>query len=54
MDLAATSGTQIHASADGVVVTGRATAAATERVVIDHGNSIATLYGHQAKCSCRR
>jgi murein DD-endopeptidase MepM/ murein hydrolase activator NlpD len=49
MDLAATSGTQIHASAEGVVVTAGDCGGYGNCVVIDHGNSIATLYGHQSQ-----
>jgi murein DD-endopeptidase MepM/ murein hydrolase activator NlpD len=48
MDLAASSGTPIHAAADGVVVTAGDCGGYGYCVVIDHGNSIATLYGHQS------
>jgi murein DD-endopeptidase MepM/ murein hydrolase activator NlpD len=49
MDLSATSGTEIHASAAGVVVTAGDCGGYGNCVVIDHGTSVATLYGHQSQ-----
>ena len=49
IDLAATSGTPIHAAAAGVVVTAGDCGGYGNCVVIDHGMSLATLYGHQSQ-----
>ncbi len=48
IDFAASSGTAIHAAAGGVVVTAGDCGGYGYCVVIDHGNSLATLYGHQS------
>jgi murein DD-endopeptidase MepM/ murein hydrolase activator NlpD len=48
LDLSASSGTPIHAAAEGVVVTAGDCGGYGYCVVIDHGNSLATLYGHQS------
>jgi murein DD-endopeptidase MepM/ murein hydrolase activator NlpD len=48
IDLEAGSGTQIHAAADGVVVMAGDCDGYGTCVVIDHGSSVATLYGHQS------
>jgi murein DD-endopeptidase MepM/ murein hydrolase activator NlpD len=49
IDFAATSGTPIHAAADGVVVIAGNCDGYGNCVVIDHGSSVATLYGHQSQ-----
>jgi murein DD-endopeptidase MepM/ murein hydrolase activator NlpD len=49
IDLAAGSGTPIHAAADGVVVAAGDCGGYGNCVVIDHGLSLATLYGHQSQ-----
>jgi murein DD-endopeptidase MepM/ murein hydrolase activator NlpD len=49
LDLAATSGTPIHAAAAGVVVIAGDCGGYGNCVVIDHGVSLATLYGHQSQ-----
>jgi murein DD-endopeptidase MepM/ murein hydrolase activator NlpD len=49
LDLAATTGTPILAAGDGVVVMAGDCGGYGNCVVIDHGNSIATLYGHQSQ-----
>jgi murein DD-endopeptidase MepM/ murein hydrolase activator NlpD len=49
LDLAAGSGTPIHAAAAGVVVVAGDCGGYGNCVVIDHGNSLATLYGHQSE-----
>jgi murein DD-endopeptidase MepM/ murein hydrolase activator NlpD len=48
VDFGATSGTPIHAAADGVVVSAGALGGYGNATVIDHGKSLATLYGHQS------
>ena len=49
VDFEAVSGTQIHAAAAGVVVMAGDCGGYGYCVVIDHGSSIATLYGHQSQ-----
>lgn len=49
VDLGAPLGTPIHAAADGVVVLAEARGGYGNTVVIDHGNSLATLYGHNSE-----
>lgn len=46
VDLAAPSGTPIHAAADGVVIIAGWQGAYGRAVVIDHGGGVSTLYGH--------
>lgn len=48
-DLGSPTGTEIHAAADGVVVLAEVRGGYGNAVVIDHGNSLATLYGHTSK-----
>lgn len=48
-DLGSPVGTEIHAAADGVVVLAEVRGGYGNAVVIDHGNSLATLYGHTSK-----
>jgi len=48
LDLAATGGTPILAAADGVVVMSVDCGGYGNCVVLDHGSSTATLYGHQS------
>ncbi|MFN8017808.1 MAG: M23 family metallopeptidase [Acidimicrobiales bacterium] len=48
-DLGGTIGQEIHAAADGVVVVAEVRGGYGNAVVIDHGNSLATLYGHTSK-----
>ncbi|MET0628470.1 MAG: M23 family metallopeptidase [Acidimicrobiia bacterium] len=52
-DLAATSGTPIHAAAAGVVVLAGDCGGYGNCVVIDHGDSLATVYAHQSGLSAR-
>jgi murein DD-endopeptidase MepM/ murein hydrolase activator NlpD len=49
IDLAASSGTPIQAAADGVVVMAGDCGGYGNCVVIDHGDSVATLYAHQSR-----
>ena len=50
MDIAAPSGTEIYAAADGkVIAAGWNTGGYGYFVMIDHGNGYATLYGHMSK-----
>ncbi|MGH9343490.1 MAG: M23 family metallopeptidase [Terriglobia bacterium] len=47
VDIAAPSGTPVHAAADGIVIeAGREDAGYGNEIVIDHGYGIATRYGH--------
>jgi len=46
IDLAAPTGTSVHASADGVVVSASWSGAYGKLVVIDHGNGLQTYYAH--------
>lgn len=46
LDLSGASGQQIHASAGGTVVMAGAVGGYGNTVVIDHGNTVATLYAH--------
>lgn len=48
-DLGSPTGTEIHALADGVVVFAEVRGGYGNAVVIDHGNSLASLYGHTSK-----
>lgn len=48
-DLGAPTGAELHATADGVVVVAEVRGGYGNAVVIDHGNSLATLYGHTSK-----
>ncbi|QXC62126.1 M23 family metallopeptidase [Aquihabitans sp. G128] len=48
-DLGAPSGTMIYAPADGVVVIAGERGGYGNATVIDHGHSLATLYGHQSQ-----
>ena len=49
LDLAAAAGTPIHAAAGGVVVTAGDCGGYGNCVVIDHGASLASVYGHQSQ-----
>jgi murein DD-endopeptidase MepM/ murein hydrolase activator NlpD len=49
LDLSAPSGTPIAAAGDGVVVAAGVRGGYGNAVVIDHGNALATLYGHQSR-----
>ena len=49
LDLSAPSGTAIAAAGDGVVVAAGVRGGYGNAVVIDHGNALATLYGHQSR-----
>jgi murein DD-endopeptidase MepM/ murein hydrolase activator NlpD len=53
LDFPAPPGTPILASAGGRVVTAGASGAYGNAVVIDHGNGLATLYGHAARLFVR-
>jgi murein DD-endopeptidase MepM/ murein hydrolase activator NlpD len=53
LDLAAASGTEIHAAAGGVVVTAGDCDGYGYCVVVDHGARLATLYGHQSSVLVR-
>lgn len=46
VDLAATSGTPVHVTADGVVTTAGWSGSYGKLVVVDHGNGIETYYAH--------
>jgi murein DD-endopeptidase MepM/ murein hydrolase activator NlpD len=46
VDLGGPTGTPIHAPADGVVVLAEVRGGYGNTVVIDHGNSLGTLFGH--------
>ena len=48
-DLGAPSGTPIYAPADGIVVIAGVRGGYGNATVIDHGHSLATLYGHQSQ-----
>ena len=48
VDFGAPMGTPIHAAADGVVVFAGPRGGYGNCTIIDHGNSLATLYGHQS------
>lgn len=48
-DMGAGAGTEIHAAADGVVVVAEVRGGYGNAVVIDHGHSLATLYGHTSR-----
>ena len=52
-DLGAASGTPIHAAADGVVLLAGPEGGYGNATVIDHGNSIATVYAHQSQIGVR-
>ena len=49
VDFGAGEGTPIKASADGVVVSAGAQGGYGNATIIDHGNSLATLYAHQSR-----
>jgi murein DD-endopeptidase MepM/ murein hydrolase activator NlpD len=49
IDFGAAEGTPIHASADGVVVSAGVMGGYGNATIIDHGNSLATLYAHQSR-----
>ena len=49
LDFAASSGTPIHAAADGTVVMAGTYGGYGNATIIDHGNGVATLYGHQSR-----
>lgn len=49
VDIGAPSGTPIHAPADGMVVFAGERGGYGNTVVIDHGHSLGTLYGHQSR-----
>lgn len=51
IDFAATSGTPIRSSADGVVVHAGPRGGYGNATIIDHGNALATLYAHQSSMS---
>jgi murein DD-endopeptidase MepM/ murein hydrolase activator NlpD len=48
VDFGASAGTPIHAAADGVVVHAGPRGGYGNATIIDHGNSLATLYAHQS------
>ncbi|MDQ7093061.1 peptidoglycan DD-metalloendopeptidase family protein [Desulfosporosinus sp. PR] len=48
-DIAAPMGAAIHAAGDGVVIMAGWNEAYGNMVIIDHGNAISSLYGHQSK-----
>lgn len=48
-DMGAPSGTEIHAAADGIVVLAEVRGGYGNAVVIDHGNSLGTMYGHTSR-----
>jgi len=48
VDFGADFGTPIHAATDGVVVAAGPQGGYGNATVVDHGNSLATLYGHQS------
>lgn len=52
-DMGAPSGTPIHAAADGTVVVASERGGYGNTVVIDHGNSLGTLYAHQSSIAVR-
>ena len=49
IDFGASEGTPIHAAADGVVVSAGVLGGYGNATIIDHGNSLATLYAHQSR-----
>jgi murein DD-endopeptidase MepM/ murein hydrolase activator NlpD len=49
IDFGASEGTPIHAAADGVVVSAGVQGGYGNATIIDHGNSLATLYAHQSR-----
>ncbi|MCU1371696.1 MAG: NlpD4 [Ilumatobacteraceae bacterium] len=48
-DMGAPTGTEIHAAADGIVVLAEVRGGYGNAVVIDHGHSLGTMYGHTSK-----
>ncbi len=48
-DIAASMGTAIHAAGSGVVIMAGWNEAYGNMVIIDHGNAVSSLYGHQSK-----
>jgi murein DD-endopeptidase MepM/ murein hydrolase activator NlpD len=49
IDFGASEGTPIKAAADGVVVSAGVQGGYGNTTIIDHGNSLATLYAHQSR-----
>jgi murein DD-endopeptidase MepM/ murein hydrolase activator NlpD len=49
IDFGAAEGTPIHAAADGVVASAGVQGGYGNATIIDHGNSLATLYAHQSR-----
>ena len=49
IDFGASTGTPIHAAADGVVVVAGVVGGYGNCTIIDHGQALATLYGHQSQ-----
>jgi len=49
IDFGASEGTPIHAAADGVIVSAGVLGGYGNATIIDHGNSLATLYAHQSR-----
>jgi murein DD-endopeptidase MepM/ murein hydrolase activator NlpD len=49
IDYGASEGTPIHAAADGVVVSAGPQGGYGNATIIDHGNTLATLYAHQSR-----
>jgi murein DD-endopeptidase MepM/ murein hydrolase activator NlpD len=49
VDMGAPAGTEIHAAADGIVVLAEVRGGYGNAVVIDHGHSLGTMYGHNSK-----
>ncbi|MCB1186807.1 peptidoglycan DD-metalloendopeptidase family protein [bacterium] len=53
VDIGAPKGTPIRASGDGKVIVAKYYGGYGNTVIIDHGNSRTTLYGHMSKFSCK-
>lgn len=54
IDFAAPTGTPIKAAADGKVVEAGANSVSGNYVIIDHGNGLSTMYGHQSQLLTKR